>query len=463
MLILEDGEFRFRYTLDRRKADVTITAEWSDDFVHFYSAGHPNGAEGLRDRTRSFDGSLEERELSVPMADRTTGSVRLQATYFPVSNGAKLLKIMPMGDSLTAGHNIPGGYRKYLYDQLTLRSVAFDFVGALEYQPGDPTPDRDFFGAGGLQISTAQDLVEGRSCVIMGATKYDLGLWSRLPEAIHDRNFSTAPNARNIILLMIGLNDHLKQVAGTHYGAVAGSAATGGAAVGQDKIAESAFERLLAFLQRINGLAAASGLRIEVFVGTQTEFSGGTGGLVQQQEMREYNRRILTELAQGSAPLFSHIVVWGVDAFSSFSTQLLDGIHPNEAGYNSLGTFWADVIAPTTGEPPQENLPPTVAITGLASGTTLPEGTPLTLTATASDPDGSILRVEFMSGGTVIGTATTAPYQFPWTVPPAGNYVLTARAVDNASASTVSAPITLVSSDGAPPPPPNLPPHRAVQ
>jgi hypothetical protein len=457
-LTLEDGQFRFRYVRDHRKTDVTVTPQWSDDFVHFYTVGHPNAPDGLLDRTLTFDGSVETREFSAPESLGVSGSVRLQATYFPPSTAAKTLKIMPMGDSLTAGHSIPGGYRKTLFDELTNRGVLFDFVGRLETQPNDPTPDRDSFAAGGYQISTAQDMIEGRSYVIVGATKFDLGLWSLLPGAIQGENFSTAPNARNIILLMIGLNDHLKQVVGTHYGAVAGSGSLGEAAVGQDNIAESAFERLLAFLRRINGLAAAEGLRIEVFVGTQTAFSGGTGSLLQQQEMREYNQRILTELAPVTAPLFSHIQVRGVDTFSSFSAQLLDGIHPNASGCGSLGTYWAKVIASPIVEPPPVNQPPVVTLTAPASGATLVEGSPVTLTASASDPDGSILRVEFFSGATLIGTVTTAPYQFPWTVPAAGTYAITARAVDDDSAAKVSSAMTLISEPAGPPPPINLPP-----
>jgi len=56
------------------------------------------------------------------------------------------------------------------------------------------------------------------------------------------------------------------------------------------------------------------------------------------------------------------------------------------------------------------------------------------LTATASDSDGTVQRVEFYNGPLKIGEATSAAggqFLFTWTEPPVGNHRLIARAVDN--------------------------------
>ena len=67
----------------------------------------------------------------------------------------------------------------------------------------------------------------------------------------------------------------------------------------------------------------------------------------------------------------------------------------------------------------------------------------LSLRATASDPDGSVIRVEFFNGATKLSEDTTAPYTGQWNVGAAGTYTLTARATDNSGASTNSSPVTI--------------------
>ena len=60
----------------------------------------------------------------------------------------------------------------------------------------------------------------------------------------------------------------------------------------------------------------------------------------------------------------------------------------------------------------------------------------ITLAATATDSDGTVIRVDFYQGATLIGTAASAPYTYTWTGATPGNYALTARATDNRGAAT---------------------------
>lgn len=89
------------------------------------------------------------------------------------------------------------------------------------------------------------------------------------------------------------------------------------------------------------------------------------------------------------------------------------------------------------------NAPPTVALTSPATGAVFAAPANVQIAANASDSDGSIAKVEFFSGTTKLGEATTAPYQFNWTNVPAGNYTLTATATDNRGATTPSAPVSI--------------------
>ena len=63
----------------------------------------------------------------------------------------------------------------------------------------------------------------------------------------------------------------------------------------------------------------------------------------------------------------------------------------------------------------------------------------ITINAAASDSDGTITRVDFYAGGTLLGSDTSSPYSFNWTGVAAGTYSLTAVARDDDGASTTSA------------------------
>ncbi len=78
----------------------------------------------------------------------------------------------------------------------------------------------------------------------------------------------------------------------------------------------------------------------------------------------------------------------------------------------------------------------------------------VTLTAAASDPDGTIVAVEFFAGGTLLATATESPFTTTWPDVGAGTYTLTARVTDNGGATTTSAPVLFSVAPPPPPPPP---------
>jgi len=82
-----------------------------------------------------------------------------------------------------------------------------------------------------------------------------------------------------------------------------------------------------------------------------------------------------------------------------------------------------------------QNAAPIVSLTVSGAGAARYAPASITLNAAASDPDGTISRVEFYQGTTLIGTAGVAPYAMTWSNVPAGSYVVTAKAIDNAGAS----------------------------
>ncbi len=76
----------------------------------------------------------------------------------------------------------------------------------------------------------------------------------------------------------------------------------------------------------------------------------------------------------------------------------------------------------------------------------------ISISADASDADGSVAQVAFYSGATLLGVVTNAPYQILWTNVDVGTYTLTAKASDNLGAVTTSAGITITVSPIPQPP-----------
>jgi endoglucanase Acf2 len=90
------------------------------------------------------------------------------------------------------------------------------------------------------------------------------------------------------------------------------------------------------------------------------------------------------------------------------------------------------------------NIAPTVNLTSTANNTAFTAPASITLTADAADTDGTISKVEFYNGTTLIGTDTSSPYSVTWNNVAAGTYSLTAKATDNSSGVTTSAAVSVV-------------------
>lgn len=75
---------------------------------------------------------------------------------------------------------------------------------------------------------------------------------------------------------------------------------------------------------------------------------------------------------------------------------------------------------------------PLVTITSPVTGASISDTTAITITANASDSDGTVDSVEFFIADTIkIGVATVSPYTIIWNNVPSGTYTLKAIATDN--------------------------------
>lgn len=86
---------------------------------------------------------------------------------------------------------------------------------------------------------------------------------------------------------------------------------------------------------------------------------------------------------------------------------------------------------------------PVVSITAPSANSTFTVPATITITANATDANGSISKVEFYNGNTKLGEDATTPYSYIWNNVAEGSYQITAVATDNAGNKTTSTAITV--------------------
>jgi hypothetical protein len=97
------------------------------------------------------------------------------------------------------------------------------------------------------------------------------------------------------------------------------------------------------------------------------------------------------------------------------------------------------------------NTPPLVSISNPTNNQVFGAPANIAITADATDPDGSISKVEFYSGITKIGESLTSPWTFSWNGVAIGSYNLRAVATDNSSSTTTSAVVNVSVVANSPP------------
>ena len=89
---------------------------------------------------------------------------------------------------------------------------------------------------------------------------------------------------------------------------------------------------------------------------------------------------------------------------------------------------------------------PSVSITSPANNSSFTAGSDIVISASTSDADGSVVKVEFFNGFLKLGEDTTAPFDFTWSNVISGNYTLYAVATDNDGNITTSAGVNISST-----------------
>lgn len=112
--------------------------------------------------------------------------------------------------------------------------------------------------------------------------------------------------------------------------------------------------------------------------------------------------------------------------------------------------IWQTDLAPVMASSSSTYMPPTISLTSPNANSTFAAPAAINITANAIDADGTIKMVEFYNGTTLLAKDSVAPYTYVWSNVAAGTYSLTAKAIDNIGANTISTAISVTVTSTAP-------------
>ena len=224
--------------------------------------------------------------LAAVAAMVVTAAVALPASVANAeSNGG--VRVMPLGDSITHGTQVPGGYRIGLWQRFTTNGYRVDFVGSQFNGPAN-LGDHDHEGHPGWRIDQIDANIVG---------------WLR----------TFTPHS---VLLHIGTNDVL-----------------------QNFNLGTAPNRLSTLIDRITNTAPTA----EVFVAQITPLANAN----QEAAVRTFNSAI-PGIVQSKVNAGKHVHL--VDMHSALTTaDLIDGIHPTAGGYDKMAVTWFNALRSVPG------------------------------------------------------------------------------------------------------------------
>lgn len=136
--------------------------------------------------------------------------------------------------------------------------------------------------------------------------------------------------------------------------------------------------------------------------------------------------------------------------FSKNQEMTPQQVEAQVATYRSQGLQRRNLAGNTYVTNPNPNQPPVVSLTAPTNGATFTAPASITISATASDSDGSISKVEFFNGSQLLGTDNSSPYSYNWSNVPAGSYSVKAITTDNSGATATSTTANITVTNQSP-------------
>ncbi len=312
-------------------SSASVECQWAKDMGELFSSlnvvanNGPGSIGGPGTRRTTCAPSFADGTGGAPVGcdgAAGTGTTVPGATPTTPPTPDKIVKIMPLGDSLTAGDGATGpqSYRGHLYAQLKSVGYAVDFVGSQSSTTaagGDP----DNEGHGGFTLGPD----DSKYCTRAGdgTLTCDPAAWN-LSDNIGGWLGTAQPD---VVLVLAGINDMFPQ-----------DVAPGQTGVRRTVNSADAAAKLSALVAKMRTLAPNA----KIVVGSLLPVAWSSG-------WAEYDAVNATAAMLGSASPTDNVFFADLHAVSLQSADFADQVHLSDSGAAKVATAWMSVLPSVLG------------------------------------------------------------------------------------------------------------------
>ena len=243
------------------------------------------------------------------------------------------VKILSLGDSITDGYWTSGAYRKYMYHDLEQMGYNIDMVG-----PKGGNSNTFTYNGQSVSYDDNNAGYSGYAIQEMTTKEHRSGILETIQATWYNGQNMIAVYQPDIVLLQIGTNDILSN----YNDGITDRLENLVNVILQDLDADSTV--FVSTIPDIDAYTRADWLGsygINAWGSTQEEkdqLMETVTGCIDTYNTSIYNL-VLKMQSEGKNVQFADI-----NSVVDYQTDLHDGVHPNEAGYENMGNYWAELL-----------------------------------------------------------------------------------------------------------------------
>ena len=243
------------------------------------------------------------------------------------------VKILSLGDSITDGYWTSGAYRKYMYHDLEQMCYNIDMVG-----PKGGNSNTFTYNGQSVSYDDNNAGYSGYAIQEMTTKEHRSGILETIQATWYNGQNMIAAYQPDIVLLQIGTNDILSN----YNDGITDRLENLVNVILQDLDADSTV--FVSTIPDIDAYTRADWLGsygINAWGSTQEEkdqLMETVTGCIDTYNTSIYNL-VLKMQSEGKNVQFADI-----NSVVDYQTDLHDGVHPNEAGYENMGNYWAELL-----------------------------------------------------------------------------------------------------------------------
>ena len=249
------------------------------------------------------------------------------------AENAEAVKILSLGDSITDGYWTSGAYRKYMYHDLEQMGYNIDMVG-----PKGSNSNTFTYNGQTVSYDDNNAGYSGYAIQEMTTKEHRSGILETIQGTWYNGQNMIAAYQPDIVLLQIGTNDILSN----YNDGITDRLENLVNVILQDLDADSTV--FVSTIPDIDAYTRADWLGsygINAWNSTQEEkdqLMETVTGCIDTYNTSIYNL-VLKMQSEGKNVQFADI-----NSVVDYQTDLHDGVHPNEAGYENMGNYWAGLL-----------------------------------------------------------------------------------------------------------------------